>query len=280
MPELPEVETICRNLREGQPGAPSLLGKTVAGVQVLWPRTLANCSPDEFRARLIGQSIQAIDRRGKFLLFQLSPDTLMVHLRMSGDLLVETVSTPLAQHHRLTIDFERKEGDQDGLRLSFNDARKFGRVWLSLDPGEVLGSLGPEPLDPSFTAQDLYQRLQTSHRQLKPLLLDQGFLAGLGNIYTDETLHMAHLHPLVPSDELTFSQAERLWWSIRQVLEEAIRRQGASIDWVYRGGNFQNYFRVYQRTGGPCPECGTPILRLVVGQRGTHICPHCQVLPA
>jgi formamidopyrimidine-DNA glycosylase len=280
MPELPEVETICRHLREGLPGVPSILGKTVAGVQVLWPRTLANCSPDEFRERLIGQSIQSIDRRGKFLLFKLSPDTLMVHLRMSGDLLVETVSTPLATHHRLAIDFDRNEGDQDGLRLSFNDARKFGRVWLTLDPGAVLGSLGPEPLDPSFTAQDLYRRLQTSHRQLKPLLLDQGFLAGLGNIYTDETLHMAHLHPLIPSDELTFSQAERLWWSIRQVLEEAIRRQGASIDWVYRGGSFQNYFRVYQRTGEPCPECGTPIQRLVVGQRGTHICPHCQVMPA
>ena len=279
MPELPEVETICRNLREGQPGVPSLLGRTVAGVLVLWPRTLANCSPDEFRERLIGQSIQAIARRGKFLLFQLSADTLMVHLRMSGDLLVETVSTPLALHHRLTIDFDRKEHDQDGLRLSFNDARKFGRVWLSADPGELLGSLGPEPLDPSFTAQDLHQRLQTSRRQLKPLLLDQSFLAGLGNIYTDEALHMAHLHPLIPSNELTLSQAERLWRSIRQVLEEGIRRQGASIDWVYRGGDFQNYFRAYQRTGEPCPECGTPIQRLVVGQRGTHICPNCQVLP-
>jgi formamidopyrimidine-DNA glycosylase len=278
MPELPEVETICRLLREGRPDVPSLLGETIIRVQVLWPRTLANCPPDEFEKRLLGQSIHSIDRRGKYLLFQLSTDTFIIHLRMSGDLLVETASALLtlpaaySQHHRLILNFK------DGLRLSFNDPRKFGRAWLVDDPLQVLGSLGPEPLDPSFTAHDLCQRLQGFHRQLKPLLLDQSFLAGLGNIYTDEALHLAHLHPLMSSDKIAPSEAERLWLSIRQVLEEGILRQGASIDWVYRGGDFQNYFRVYQRTGKPCPECGTPIQRLVVGQRGTHICPVCQVL--
>jgi formamidopyrimidine-DNA glycosylase len=108
--------------------------------------------------------------------------------------------------------------------------------------------------------------------------LDQTFLAGLGNIYTDEALNLARLHPLAISHSLKFEQAEQLWSAIRQVLEEGIRRNGASIDWVYRGGDFQNYFRVYQRTSMPCPACGTPVQRMLVGQRGTHFCPNCQIL--
>jgi formamidopyrimidine-DNA glycosylase len=121
--------------------------------------------------------------------------------------------------------------------------------------------------------------LQQYHRQLKPLLLDQHFLAGMGNIYTDEALNLAGLHPLMNSAQIQEDQAARLLHSIRDVLREGIRRNGASIDWVYRGGDFQNYFRVYQRTGQPCPVCDTPIERLTVGQRGTHFCPQCQVLP-
>jgi formamidopyrimidine-DNA glycosylase len=160
--------------------------------------------------------------------------------------------------------------------LVFNDTRKFGRVWLVRDPDEVLSGLGPEPLGDEFTAQTLYAGLQSRRRQLKPLLLDQSFLAGMGNIYTDEALHMARLHPLAPSDSVDLEQARALWGAIRSVLQEGIRRNGASIDWVYRGGEFQNYFRVYDREGQPCPVCGTAIERLVVGQRGTHVCPHCQ----
>jgi formamidopyrimidine-DNA glycosylase len=115
-------------------------------------------------------------------------------------------------------------------------------------------------------------------RQIKPLLLDQSFLAGLGNIYADESLNLARIHPLQRADRLTKAEARRLLASIRSVLAEGIRRNGASIDWVYRGGDFQNHFRVYQRTGQPCPRCGTPVERIVVGQRGTHFCPHCQTL--
>jgi formamidopyrimidine-DNA glycosylase len=270
MPELPEVETICNNLRNGTAQSPALLGMKVCGTRVLWARSLEIPSVDEFQARLPGQSIREIGRRGKFLIFSLSKDTLLVHLRMSGDLLVEVQDAPLAPHHRLLIDFE------NGLRLAFNDARKFGRVWLVADPLQVVGGLGPEPLDPAFTAQDLYRRLQASRRQIKPLLLDQSFLAGLGNIYTDEALYLAHLHPLTLSCQINAEQAQRLWEAIRFVLLEGIRRNGASIDWVYRGGDFQNYFRVYQRTAQPCSECGTPIERIVVGQRGTHFCPRCQ----
>jgi len=194
----------------------------------------------------------------------------LIHLRMSGDMQLESNSGLIDAHHRLLLFL------QDGLRLAFNDTRKFGRIWLMANTDSVLGALGPEPLDEAFTAQDLYRRLQSRHRQLKPLLLDQSFLAGLGNIYADEALHLAGLHPLSISDCLTYSQAERLWGSIRRVLSEGIRRSGANIDWVYRGGDFQNYFRVYRRTGEACLSCGTPIQRIVVGQRGTHFCPKCQ----
>jgi len=272
MPELPEVETIRRALAYGGREGSPILGRQVLKTHLLWERTLAEPSPAEFQARLAGQRIQDVGRRGKFLLLHLSQGTLLIHLRMSGDLLVEPQAAPPAAHHRLMLDLEGE------LRLAFNDPRKFGRVWLVADPASVLSDLGPEPLDGDFTAQGLYGRLQAHRRQLKPLLLDQSFIAGLGNIYTDEALHLAKLHPLTISNALDYIQAEHLWRSIRQVLQEGIDRQGASIDWVYRGGDFQNYFRVYQRTGDPCPQCGAPIQRLVIGQRGTHICPQCQPL--
>jgi len=149
-------------------------------------------------------------------------------------------------------------------------------VWFTHDPEAVIGSLGPEPFDPAFTSGVLYAALQARHRQLKPLLLDQTFLAGLGNIYTDEALHLAKLNPLTLSDQVTLEQARKLHKAIRSVLEKAIKHNGASIDWVYRGGSFQNYFRAYGRTGEPCPACGTIIVRILVGQRSTHYCPTCQ----
>ena len=160
--------------------------------------------------------------------------------------------------------------------LVFNDTRKFGRVWLTANMDAVTGRLGPEPLKSDFTPQWLYSALHKRHRQLKPLLLDQTFLAGLGNIYTDEALHKAKLHPLTLSDSVTPKQAGKLHNAIQTILREAIRRNGASFDWVYRGGEFQHHFRVYDREGKPCPVCGTTIQKLVVGQRGTHICPNCQ----
>jgi formamidopyrimidine-DNA glycosylase len=272
MPELPEVETIAATLRQGSKDIPSLIGRKIIGALVLWEKTLAGMPSQEFIARIQGQGIQDIRRRGKFLLFMLTKDVLLIHLRMSGDLLVEPDSNPIAQHYRLVILLDR------GLRLAFNDPRKFGRVWLTNTPDSVLGSLGPEPLDERFSGRDFYRKLQACRRQLKPLLLDQSFLAGLGNIYTDEALHMAKIHPLVRADTLTRTQTDELLKSIRQVLHEGIRRQGASIDWVYRGGDFQNYFRVYRRTGLPCPECGAPVQKMIIGQRSTHFCPVCQLM--
>jgi len=269
MPELPEVETIANHLR------PALAGRTITAARLLWPRTLETPPPSQFQTRsfkrrIIGQMIRDVGRRGKFVILQLSTDTLLIHLRMSGDLLVEPDHAPLAKHHRLTLSLE------DGNRLAFHDPRKFGRAWLVKDPEAVVGSLGPEPLDKTFTAEVLYRGLQASHRQLKPLLLDQTFLAGLGNIYADESLHRAGLHPLTLSNTVTAVQAKALWRGIRAALREGLRCNGASIDWVYRGGEFQNHFRAYQRTGQPCPTCGTPIVRIVVGQRSTHLCPTCQ----
>lgn len=270
MPELPEVETIARILRLGGPGQPSLVGRCILGANLLWERSLAEPSPSEFKQRTIGQVIEDIGRRGKFLYLRLTRDWLLYHLRMSGDLLVKPAGTPPETHDRLVLGLD---GD---IQLVFNDARKFGRVWLVDEVDRVVENLGPEPLDEGLTAEDLFNRLHATRRQLKPLLLDQTFLAGLGNIYVDEALNLAKLHPLTPANTLTQEQAGRLLESIRTVLRDGILRNGASIDWVYRGGDFQNYFRVYQRTGEPCPACGTPIARIIVGQRGTHFCPYCQ----
>ena len=189
---------------------------------------------------------------------------------MSGDLVVCPAGEECAAHVRLRLELD---GDW---HLDFNNPRKFGRVWLLEDPASLFDRLGPEPLDPALTADAFYQRLHSRKRQIKPLLLDQGFLAGMGNIYTDEALNLAKIHPLTRANEIRQDQADALLTSIRHVLEEGIRRNGASIDWVYQGGDFQNYFRVYQRTGEPCPACGTPVERIVVGQRGTHFCPQCQ----
>ena len=272
MPELPEVETIKNLLRQGKGESPSLLGMEVASARLLWDRTLAQPSPREFTRRIISQRVDEIERRGKFLHFRLSHDSLLIHLRMSGDLLVLPVNSPEGAYDRLVLNMTA------GVRLVFSDPRKFGRVWLVDDPQAILGALGPEPFDPQLTNEEFHHRLKQHHRQIKPLLMDQAFLAGLGNIYTDEALHLSRIHPLRPSDQITPAESAQLLESIRIVLKEGIFRNGASIDWVYKGGDFQNHFRVYQRTGEPCPVCGTPIARIVVGQRGTHFCPHCQAL--
>jgi len=266
MPELPEVETIARALE------PELLGRTIKSADLRWARTLAMPSPRKFKEWIKGQKIKEVTRRAKYFILRLSDFSMLVHLRMSGDLYFRNSTIQPEKHDRLVIELSGNKS------LVFNDTRKFGRVWLTSNPEDVLGKLGPEPLGKDFTSKWLLNSLHKKHRQLKPLLLDQTFLAGLGNIYTDEALHIAKLHPLAMSDSVNEEQAKVLHEAIRKVLKEGIKRNGASIDWVYRGGEFQNYFRVYDREGEPCFVCGTPIQKLVVGQRGTHICPNCQVL--
>lgn len=265
MPELPEVETIARSLR------PALEGITLTAARVLWPRTIAEPSAGDFEALIPGQRVEQVTRRAKYLWLRLSGGKhLFVHLRMSGDLLLQDANYTPAKHDRLIFALS------DGRWLVFTDTRKFGRVWLVSDLQRVIGKLGPEPLSPSFTAEKLYVNLSAARRQLKPLLLDQAFVAGLGNIYTDEALHRAGLHPLRSAATVSTDEARRLHQAIQSVLASGIEQNGASIDWVYRGGNFQNHFSVYGRKGQPCPVCGAIIQKIVVGQRGTHFCPRCQ----
>ena len=272
MPELPEVETIAHTLREGAGDIPGIVGRNVEKAVVNWAGIVEKPSPRSFNKRIVGQKIIEIGRRGKFIRFDLSKDTMLIHLRMSGNLRVGDIEEKLGDHIRLALHLDK------GLQLAFNNPRKFGRVWLLADPHEELGKLGSEPFDPELTPEFFYQILNGRKRQIKPLLLDQAFLAGMGNIYTDEALNLAKIHPLTRSDQLSKTAAAKLLKYIREVLAEGIKRSGASIDWVYQGGEFQNHFRVYQRTGEPCPACGTLIERVVVGQRSTHYCPTCQVL--
>jgi formamidopyrimidine-DNA glycosylase len=265
MPELPEVETIVRTLK------PELVDKTILQADLRWPRTLAYPSARKFKEQIKGQKIVNVRRRAKYLDISLSDFDLLIHLRMSGDLFIKEGKIKPGKHDRLILKLT------DDKSLVFNDTRKFGRAWLTANPENVLGKLGPEPLSGDFTPKWLHAALHNKHRRLKPLLLDQTFLAGLGNIYTDEALHIARLHPLATSDSITAKQAGALQGAVRKVLEEGIRRNGASIDWVYRGGEFQNHFRVYDRKGKPCPACGTKIERIIVGQRSTYYCPKCQM---
>lgn len=253
-----------------------MLGKTIRDAQLRWHRTLAFPSPRKFHAWIKGQQIQGVTRRAKYFILQLSDLSLLIHLRMSGDLLFKEGKIKPEKHDRLILHLLSVEGDLS--HLVFNDTRKFGRVWLTANAKDVLGTLGPEPLSPAFTPVWLHTALHSRHRLLKPLLLDQTFLAGIGNIYADESLHLAKLHPLTASDSLTEEQAEALHGAICQVLKEGIRRNGASFDWVYRGGEYQYHFRVYDRAGKPCPVCGMSIERIIVGQRSTHFCPTCQRL--
>lgn len=274
MPELPEVVTLARYLREGKVNSSQgILGYHIRESILDWQRSLAVPSPIELAARLQGQQVISIKTRGKYIWLALSAGHLIFHLRMSGNIFYTPTLAPLnsgQQHIRFRVQFD------EGGWLVFNDPRKFGRIWLVDDPAVLFDRLGPEPLDESLTPRTFYQLLHKKHRQLKPLLLDQSFIAGLGNIYTDEALFLARLHPLRIASFLTEKESANLLTAIREALSEGIQRNGASIDWVYRGGDFQNYFRVYQQTSKPCPVCGTPIERIVIGQRGTHFCPKCQ----
>jgi formamidopyrimidine-DNA glycosylase len=278
MPELPEVETIIQRLRVGTQNHPALPGHVIREVNILWEGTIAQPSPQAFSQHLLNQRILDARRRGKHLHFPLEEGHLIAHLRMSGDMRMmpekdaHGKAIPRLPHDRVILTFT------DGWQLAFNNPRKFGRMWWVDDPAQVFADLGPEPLSDAFTPGWFYENLQSHHRLIKPLLLDQHFLAGLGNIYTDESLHRARIHPRRKSDSLSKRESQALHGAIQHVLKEGIKRFGASLDWVYRGGEFQNYFQVYQQTGEPCPYCGTPIEKISVGQRGTHFCPACQQL--
>ena len=274
MPELPEVETIVRELRDG-----GLEGRRVERVTVSWARTVARPALSTFRRRMRGATIETITRRGKFLVFGLSTaDTLLVHLRMTGKFSLPLADVPRSRHDHVIF------GLDDGRELRFSDTRKFGRFSLVRDPADVLGALGPEPLDAAFSLRVFRARLSGRRGLLKPLLLNQAFLVGLGNIYVDEALWDARLHPQQAAQSLTSDDQARLYRAIRKVLRRGIRSMGTTLEQgltAYRrvGGQYgsnREKLRVFRRTGRPCFRCDAPIERLVVGQRSTHICPTCQ----
>ena len=269
MPELPEVETFVRALRL------PLVGRTIIGVRNDWPRHIVVPPPAELAERVAGRRIEAVDRRGKYLVFTLSDDeTLIIHLKMSGHLSVVPAETPPDRYAHTVFALD------DGRELRFRDTRKFGRVYLVHDPAAILGPLGPEPLAGEFTAGELAALLARRKRVLKPLLLDQTFIAGIGNIYADEALYYAGLRPTRRSDSLTDGEIVALHDAIRKVLALGIDREGASISTYVKAdgemGDMQNAVAVFRRTGQSCYTCGGPIERIVLGGRSTHFCPNCQ----
>lgn len=273
MPELPEVETYARDL------AGSLSGRRFTGAWVGWPRQLPMNGAEEVDGRIRGQVVESVGRRGKYLVLRLTDDHLLVHLKMSGRLQVRAAGSPRNPHAHVVF------GLDGGDELRFHDPRKFGRIYLLADAGEVLGPLGPEPLEAGFTA-DLFGEMIAGRRgRLKPLLLDQRFLVGLGNIYVDESLWEARLHPLRSADSLRGDEILRLHAAIRGVLGRAVVARGTSFSTAgYRDlsgnmGEMQGSLAVFRRTGEPCTVCSTRIERLVVGQRSTHVCPRCQPRP-
>lgn len=269
MPELPEVETIARGLRE------PLVGRQFTGVRVGWENLVARPTVEEFVRGLVGQRILGVKRRGKYLIFALAGGgSLIVHLRMTGRLLIKNSGDELDKHDHLIFELD------DGQELRFNNVRKLGRVYLVDDEDEIVGRLGPEPLDDDFTSADFAALFSTRRGKIKPLLLNQRFIAGVGNIYADEALFAARIHPERRADTLTAEEIENLYHSIRQVLTQGIQNRGTTfsdyLDAEGRKGRNQEYLRVFRCTGRPCPRCGMTIERTVVGGRGTYFCPRCQ----
>lgn len=272
MPELPEVETIVRCLRSGGMTGEPVIDRQIQSADLLNPKTLVfDGTPEDCSRTLSEHRILAVGRRAKYIRIRTDGPEILIHLRMSGDLRCEPEDgEPPRTHDRMVFHFA------DGMRLVFNDVRKFGRIWVTDDPEKVLGGLGVEPLGEEFTAEWLTEKLSRQRRMIKAVLLDQSVIAGIGNIYADESLFSAGILPTRPADSLSRDECSRLCAAIRRTLELAIAHNGSSFDWAYKGGHFQNEFQVYQRKGEPCPRCGTPIERITVAQRGTHYCPHCQ----
>lgn len=274
MPELPEVQTVVDDLI-----AAGVSGCTLEKIGVYWAKSIATSSVQRFRSGLTGARIETLSRRGKFIMIELvAHGWLLVHLRMSGHLHLVPEQTPRSKHEHVVF---RLEGGPD---LRFHDPRKFGRLYWVDDPETVVGHLGLEPLEKGFTGKRLAEMLSGRRRQLKPLLLDQGFLAGLGNIYVDEALWASGLHPEMRSNVVSADAASRLHRAIRRVLRRGLGNGGTSLS--HGEGNFssvngragrnRDHLAVFRRTGKPCLRCRTPIERMVVGQRGTHYCPKCQ----
>ena len=278
MPELPEVETIRRQLDERIPG------RTFTRVEVFDPKVTSPEEPEWVAERVVGRRIEAVDRRGKYLMIELdAPLTLAIHLRMTGRLHWQA-GPPEDEERFLRARFHL----DDGSTITFGDMRRFGRIWLvegDLDEREDYwrARVGVEPLGPRFTARVLAGLLENRRGPIKAVLLNQAFVAGLGNMYVDEALFMARVHPLRPAGSLDEDEIRRLHRAIRDRLTAAVTAGGASIDSYRDGlgekGSMQDLLRVHLHEGEPCPRCGATIVKTRVAQRGTYWCPVCQPEP-
>jgi len=267
MPELPEVETVVRSLQ------PTITGEMIARIDTPWQKVIA--TPDTIMTAL-GHRIESVARRGKFIVINLTSGALLVHLRMTGRLYTYMPDETQEPYVTAIIHFG------SGKRLFFQDTRKFGRIFYADDLATFFEHLGPEPLGATFTTKWLTDGFSRRCRLIKPLLLDQSFIAGLGNIYVDEGLFLAGIHPLSLSHKIPSANSKKLHDAIRGLLENAIAAQGTTIINFQHGdnrsGSFQHQLQVYGRTGEPCRKCKTFITKLFVAQRGTHVCLKCQML--
>ena len=271
MPELPEVETVRRGLEK------LILGKTIQSVEVKYPKMI-QMDLDAFRQDLLGQEIRSMRRRGKYLLFYLTDKVLISHLRMEGKYLFYPDAVPERKHAHVFFEMT------DGGTLVYEDVRKFGTMELlrkdQLEAYFAARKLGPEPTEADFLLPPFAAALGRSKKPIKPYLLEQTLVVGLGNIYVDEALWRARIHPARPAASLKPAEVKRLREQIIEVLQLGIEKRGSTIR-TYRNalgedGTMQDFLQVYGKTGQPCARCGSPIEKIKLGGRGTHLCPHCQ----
>ena len=269
MPELPEVETVKNEL------IPHIVGRKITGITFFWDGIVKQPTVADFRSRVIGQKITGLTRRGKYLFISMNSDDLLVmHLKMSGSLLISRDSSAPPKYTRAIIHLDKNTN------VFFRDPRKFGAMWLLKDSSSITDKLGPEPLEADFTPQILAQRLRNRKAPIKALLYDQSVIAGIGNMYADESLFAARIHPLRTGGSLSKDEIERLHHAIQQVLRAAIGNKGASIVNYYRPsgepGTAHFEFKVAHGRGKTCPICGGDIQRIPIRNRGTYFCPKCQ----
>ncbi len=269
MPELPEVETIKNEL------SPQITGRRFTSITICDAKPVRQPSVDEFCRKLAGRTIEKLERRGKYLIFRLSGgEALVIHLRMTGALLLN----PEHADRYTRVIF----GLDDGSQLVFTDRRRLGAIWLVENEQVVVHKLGPEPLSPKFTIKGLVNLLHKRQAPIKAVLLDQATIAGIGNMYADEALHAAKIHPLRKANSLSSREIQRLYRAINHVLSQAISNKGASTDTYKRPsgehGTAHHSFHVAHQGGKPCPSCGTTIQRLAVRNRGSYFCSNCQKL--
>ena len=267
MPELPEVETIKNEL------LPWVIGQDFTQVTVLDAKLISGIPVEEFCHRLVGQIVDGLGRRGKYIIFHLADgQSLVMHLKMTGALLL----SPQEPNRYIRVIFHFS----NGIRLLFRDPRRFGVIWLVADTESIVGKLGPEPLSENFTPRVLTQILNRHHIPIKAAIVEQSLIAGIGNMYADEALFAAKIHPLKRADALSPEEIETLYRSIQKVLRSAISSKGASVNTYIRPngqlGTAHFSFKVAHRRGNSCPACGTPIQRILVRNRGSYFCPNCQ----